>query len=85
MATQDGYYNKDNEWQTKESVWHQVLAFNDNLVELINPSFTNLTLIKPFKFKISSQDVFQNKIDQLRDQYGADISLEVYTGKGETL
>lgn len=34
MATQDGYYNKDNEWVAKPSVWHQVLVFNNSLVEL---------------------------------------------------
>lgn len=34
MATQDGYRNKDNEWTSQPSVWHQVLAFNNTLVEM---------------------------------------------------
>lgn len=33
LATQDRYLDKDENWQNKDTVWHQCLAFNYSLVE----------------------------------------------------
>ena len=35
LATRDSYKNGDEEWQEKKVVWHNVLTFNPNLVQLL--------------------------------------------------
>ncbi len=34
LATQDRYLDKDENWQSKETVWHKCLAFNQSLIEM---------------------------------------------------
>ena len=33
LATQDRYLDKEENWQHKPTVWHQVLVFNNSLIE----------------------------------------------------
>ena len=35
IATQDSYKDKQDEWKQKETIWHNVLTFNPELVELV--------------------------------------------------
>lgn len=33
LATQDRYQDKDQNWKTMPTVWHQILVFNSNLID----------------------------------------------------
>ncbi len=35
IATMDSYKDKEDEWRTKETVWHVVLIFNPKIIEQI--------------------------------------------------
>ena len=35
LATTDSYKDKDGNWQEKETVWHNVLAFNPSLISIL--------------------------------------------------
>lgn len=34
LATQDRYLDKDNNWQSKATAWHQVLVFGKSLIDV---------------------------------------------------
>lgn len=35
IATTDSYKDQDDNWQEKETVWHNVVAFNPKLIEML--------------------------------------------------
>lgn len=35
IATTDSYKDADEQWQQKETVWHRVLAFNPQVIEIL--------------------------------------------------
>lgn len=35
LATTDTYRDKNGEWQNRETIWHQIRAFNPQLVEML--------------------------------------------------
>lgn len=35
LATTDSYKDENQEWQNKETVWHNILAFNPRIVKII--------------------------------------------------
>ena len=35
LATTDSYQDKDGNWQDKETEWHQVVAFNPKVIEVL--------------------------------------------------
>lgn len=34
LATQDRYQDKDQNWKSMPTVWHQILVFNNNLIDV---------------------------------------------------
>ena len=35
IATTDSYKDQDDNWQDKETVWHDIIAFNPKLIEML--------------------------------------------------
>ncbi len=59
LATTDSYLDKDGHWQEKQTLWHDIIVFNPNLIEVVK-SFKTGTRLKitgslsyrPFEYKI---------------------------------
>ena len=53
LATTDSYKDDKGEWQDKETVWHEIIAFNPQLVESLRsfPKGTRLEVIGELSYR----------------------------------
>lgn len=59
LATKDSYQDREGEWQDKETVWHNVIAFNPALIETLKSfkkgvrlKITGELLYRPFEVQL---------------------------------
>lgn len=60
LATTDSYLDKDGHWQDRQTVWHDIMVFNPNLIEVVKnfKTGTRLKIVgalsyRPFELKIA--------------------------------
>lgn len=53
IATTDSYKDKDEVWQNKETIWHNILAFNPKVIEMLKSlkKGTRLTLTGSINYR----------------------------------
>ncbi|MEL7005376.1 MAG: single-stranded DNA-binding protein [Bacteroidota bacterium] len=68
LATTDSYKDQNDEWQDKETLWHNILIFNPRLIELFKSlkSGTRLEITgslsyRPFEVVSGEGEVFTKK------------------------
>lgn len=79
IATTDSYKDEDDNWQNKETIWHDVIVFNPKVIEMLKSlkKGTRLELIgslsyRPFEIEVGGKtinkkevSVIANKIEQV--------------------
>jgi len=78
IATTDSYKDEDDNWQNKETIWHDVIVFNPKVIEMLKSlkkgarlELTGSLSYRPFEVEINGKiinkkevSVIANKIEQ---------------------